>query len=494
MTHRSLLAPLLSLLLVLSWPSVSWAQEAAGQEGSSEKTAEQIASEREAAAKEAQLEQEAEKKLEEAQQEIQTARAIYGTIVRPDAPIRKLEYLLTPLTKEELEEEAKQWRELVKEKVTELSEKEYAASQAPASAQPEAGAEPESQRLTAEARTKLLEDITKLQEARAALIARFNIVLDELEAKGGDPAEMRKYAASVATFNVDVTDANAVWVAVKGWLLSSEGGIRLAQRLGAFIGILIVAWIAARIVAGLVRQAVRRFKKSSELLRDFMVTISRQLTLIVGFVIALSQLGVNIGPLLAAIGAAGFIIGFALQGTLSNFASGVMILLYRPFDVGDAVDVAGVSGKVESMTLVSTTIATFDNQQIIVPNNSIWGNVIKNITGKPIRRVDMVFGISYSDDIEKAHSILERLVKAHPKVLSDPAPNIKVNSLGDSSVNLICRPWSKTGDYWDVYWDLTRQVKETFDAEGITIPFPQRDVHVHQASPASSVEAKGVSV
>jgi small conductance mechanosensitive channel len=132
------------------------------------------------------------------------------------------------------------------------------------------------------------------------------------------------------------------------------------------------------------------------------------------------------------------------------------------------------------MTLVSTTIATFDNQQIVVPNNSIWGNVIKNITGKPIRRVDLVFGISYSDDIDKARSILEEIISSHEKTLDDPAPMVRMHEMADSSVNFIARPWAKTADYWDVYWDVQRTVKQRFDAEGITIPFPQRDVHVFQ--------------
>jgi small conductance mechanosensitive channel len=474
---------LIAAIAILVASCALQAQEAppGGESGqpAQEMTPEEIEAEK--ARKAAELEQEAAEQVEAAQRELEAAQreGEFETVVAPDAPIRKLEYLLTPMTMAELEEEALLWRDLVKAKVEELSVLEYTS---------------DSSELEPETRTKLLEDISEKQSERTALIVRLNAVLDELEDKGGDPEELRKYAASVATFNVDVTDANAVWVAVKGWLLSSEGGLRWAQRLGAFVGILIVGWIASRIVAGLVRQAVRRFKKASELLRDFLVTIAKQLTLLVAFVIALSQLGINIGPLLAAIGAAGFIIGFALQGTLSNFASGVMILLYRPFDVGDAVDVAGVSGKVESMTLVSTTMATWDNQQIIVPNNEIWGNVIKNITGKPIRRVDMVFGIGYADDIEKARSILDRLVKAHPKVLKDPEPNIRVHELADSSVNFICRPWSKTSDYWDVYWDLTRQVKEAFDDEGVSIPFPQRDVHIHQAQGASEVEAKNVGV
>jgi small conductance mechanosensitive channel len=221
--------------------------------------------------------------------------------------------------------------------------------------------------------------------------------------------------------------------------------------------------------------------RTSDLLRRFLVTTLRRVMLFVGLVIGISYLGVNIGPLMAAIGAAGLVIGLALQGTLSNFASGIMILMYEPYDVGDVVSAGGVTGKIESMTLVSTVFLTPDNQRVVVPNNKIWDEVITNITANETRRVDLVFGIGYGDDIAKAQAALEDVVMSHEKVLKDPAPVIKVNELADSSVNFVVRPWAKTGDYWDVYWDLTRAVKERFDAEGISIPFPQSEVHMHQA-------------
>ena len=229
-------------------------------------------------------------------------------------------------------------------------------------------------------------------------------------------------------------------------------------------------------------RGLTRVKKTPELLRGFLVNTVRKVTMFVGFVLALSFLEVDIGPFLAAMGAAGFIIGFALQGTLSNFASGVMILLYQPFDLGDAVTVAGVTGSVESMTLVSTTVKTFDNQVLIVPNSKIWGEVITNITGSETRRVDLVFGIGYGDDIGKAEGVLNEILSKHELVLAEPEPLVKLAELADSSVNFNVRPWVKTSDYWTVFWDVTRQVKERFDAEGISIPFPQRDVHVHQVT------------
>jgi small conductance mechanosensitive channel len=156
------------------------------------------------------------------------------------------------------------------------------------------------------------------------------------------------------------------------------------------------------------------------------------------------------------------------------------MLIYRPFDISDWIKVAGVLGKVESMNLLSTQLRTPDNQLIIVPNNSVWGDVITNVTGITQRRIDLVFGIGYSDDIDKAQNILEDILEGHDLVLKEPEAIVRLHELAESSVNFICRPWVKPDDYWDVYWDITREVKRRFDAEGVSIPFPQRDVHLYQ--------------
>jgi small conductance mechanosensitive channel len=150
--------------------------------------------------------------------------------------------------------------------------------------------------------------------------------------------------------------------------------------------------------------------------------------------------------------------------------------------VGDYVDIAGTAGTVDAMSLVSTTLMTPDNQIVVIPNGKIWDNVITNVTGSSQRRIDFVFGIGYDDDMDKAAAVLEDIISKHPLILKQPAPAIKVHELADSSVNFVVRPWSKTADYWTIYWDITREVKKRFDAEGISIPYPQRDVHLHQAS------------
>lgn len=160
-----------------------------------------------------------------------------------------------------------------------------------------------------------------------------------------------------------------------------------------------------------------------------------------------------------------------------------MILIYRPFDVGDVVEAGGVNGKISHMSLVNTTFMTFDNQSMVVPNNLIWASVITNVTAQRTRRVDLTIGVSYDDDIEKVEAILHEVVAAHDTVLADPEPNIRLHELADSSVNFIVRPWVKTDDYWETYWALTKAIKIRFDAEGISIPFPQRDIHVIERKP-----------
>jgi small conductance mechanosensitive channel len=332
-----------------------------------------------------------------------------------------------------------------------------------------------------------LEQLTLLDQDRTALVDRLRAVLDELALKTDQSdadtlakiTDFRLYAKAVSGIKLDVEDTTSAWIVIKGWLLSDEGGKRVAFNIIKFLAIIVAAWIISRILSSLVRHALTRIASTSRLLENFLVKSVRWIVMAVGLIMALAALEVTIGPLLAVVGAAGFVIAFALQDSLSNFASGLMILFFRPFDEGDVVDAGGISGKVQSMNLVSTTILTFDNKRMVVPNNKIWNDVITNATGVRERRVDMEFGIGYDDDIDKAHDILRDIITSHPKVLEQPEPVIRMHTLADSSVNFIARPWAKTADYWDVYWDVTKAVKQRFDKEGIGIPFPQRDVHLY---------------
>jgi small conductance mechanosensitive channel len=305
--------------------------------------------------------------------------------------------------------------------------------------------------------------------------------------------ESRQYRQQVLTvtgeITTDVLDVGIFTSLVAQWSaalfdLLAEDGMTLVFRLLLVLFVMFVFVKIASFVKNIVDRALgsSRFQISS-LLRRMIVMSVRNIVIVIGILIAISQVGISLAPLLAGLGIIGFIVGFALQDSLANFASGMLILLYRPFDVGDVVEAGGVSGKVSSMSLVNTTFMTFDNKRLVVPNNMIWGSVITNLTAQLTRRVDLVFGISYQDDIIRAESVFRDVVNAHELVLDTPEPLIKVHELAESSVNFAVRPWVKTGDYWDVYWDLTRAVKLRLDQEGISIPFPQRDVHMIGSEP-----------
>ena len=350
-----------------------------------------------------------------------------------------------------------------------------------ANEEPEGSAERKLEKFSrekAEARSDLLTYLNDLRIQQNALVERFDAVIDALEAKGGEVEEYRQYVAAVSGVKVDVSDMEAVWATVSGWLMSGDGGLRWLKNISLFVVIVLVSMFLSNLISKALKTVLANSRHASKLLEDFLVVTVRRLTIAVGILIGLAALEVNVGPLLAVIGAAGFVIAFALQDSLGNFASGILILVFKPFDVGDTVEVAGVLGKVQSMNLLAVLIQTLDNKAVIVPNNQVWGSAITNVTGSSTRRVDMMFGIGYGDNIEQAQGILEDIVSEHRKVLKDPEPTIRVHELGDSSVNFICRPWVKSADYWDVYWDLTRSVKERFDEEGVSIPFPQRDVHL----------------
>ncbi|QDV63436.1 Small-conductance mechanosensitive channel [Crateriforma conspicua] len=330
-------------------------------------------------------------------------------------------------------------------------------------------------------KTELLESVATLQDERTAISDRLEIVLDSLQAKGGEVETYRQYVLAVSGVDLDASDATATWSAITGWFVAREGGQRWAWNLVKFVAILIVSWVLSKILASIVNWLLDRKIRLSQLAERLISGTIRNVFLLVGFAVALTALEIDIAPIIAAIGATGLVVGLALQQTLSNFASGLMILINRPFDVEDVVNAGGVTGKVHKMNLVSTTFRTFDNQTIYVPNNEIWNNVITNITANHTRRVDLEFGIGYGDDFEQAEQIIMDVLKNHELVLSSPEPVVITHALADSSVNIVCRPWARTADWWQVKTEVTREVKRRFDEAGISIPFPQQDVHVYQS-------------
>jgi small conductance mechanosensitive channel len=264
------------------------------------------------------------------------------------------------------------------------------------------------------------------------------------------------------------------------WMgLLSERGPDIALNVLTALAILLVG----RFVAGAVRNGVRKImsKRGVDVsLTGFIASLIYFAIMIFTIIAVIDRFGVQTASFVALLAAAGFAIGMALQGTLGNFSSGVMLLLLRPFTTGDFIEAAGIKGKVMEVAIFSTTICTPDNVKVIVPNGKLFGDTIKNFNGYDTRRVDMVMGIGYGSDHNRAMEILADLARQDARVLDDPATTIAVSELADSSVNLVFRPWVQAGDYWNVYFDMHKSVKESFDAAGIEIPFPQTVVHLEQ--------------
>jgi small conductance mechanosensitive channel len=257
----------------------------------------------------------------------------------------------------------------------------------------------------------------------------------------------------------------------------STWGVAWTINIAAAVLIFLIGKWLARYIAGLVTRIFERNEVDVTLIRFFYGIIYYALLAVV-LIAAAAQLGIQTSSFLALIGAAGLGVGLALKDSLSHFASGIQLILLRPYRVGDVVTVAGITGKVEQIDMVNTMLTTGDNQQVIIPNGSITSSVITNINANPTRRVELTVGIGYQDDVDKAKRILTDLLHTDDRILADPAPTVSVTELADSSVNLAIRPWVKTADYWDVRFDLTEKIKDAFDKEGISIPFPQREVHL----------------
>ena len=250
------------------------------------------------------------------------------------------------------------------------------------------------------------------------------------------------------------------------------------KAIGAIV-VLILGLIAAKWIRASLRSALAK-RNVDETLVPFLASMVYYLVLAFVLIAVLGMFGIEATSLVAVLGAAGLAVGLAMQGTLSNFAAGVMLLIFRPFKVGDFVDAGGIAGSVVEIAIFSTTLHSPDNVRITVPNGSIYGAVTKNFSANDTRRNDMTIGIGYGDDIGKAIEILQRCIDEDERVLKDPAPVIAVSELGDSSVNLVVRPWCKKEDYWGLRFDLTRKMKEEIEAAGCSIPFPQTDVHLHK--------------
>lgn len=402
------------------------------------------------------------------EQEAAAPSGVDEVVVHLDANLSDEEFTLrlVHLTRAELEEFAKQWIKITQKKTKEAAEINIKLSKAK-------GAQVE----------QLRDTLAGVIEHRNSLFKKQEIVLNEWSAKGATAEELldyRNYITAIRRNEIKSTDIMTLTKWVLEWFTAPDGGRKIGIWLLSLSVSLFVMGFIARIVTGFVRRALLKIPDMSNLLQNFVSRMIYWLIMGVGIIIVLSLFGIDMTPLLAVFGGASFIIGFAMQSTLGNLASGLLLMVTKPFDVGDVVDAAGVSGTVRNVSIVSTTILTFDNQVIVVPNTMVWDSVITNVNASDTRRVDLTFGIGYDDDIELAKKTLGEILDKHPLILDDPAPNIRLHELADSSVNFICRPWVKSEDYWNVYWDIMQQAKERFDEVGLSIPYPQRDVHIHQ--------------
>jgi len=267
----------------------------------------------------------------------------------------------------------------------------------------------------------------------------------------------------------------------EAWIMVKTTGVDFAVNVVIALVIFYVGkWIVNLIVSGMLK-AMKKGEMDKTLSR-FIANLARMLLMLFVIIAAINQLGVQTASLIALVGAAGLAVGLALQGSLANFASGVLIVLFRPYKVGDFIEGAGIAGSVEEVQILTTVLKTGDNKQVIVPNSQIMGSTITNYSANETRRVDLVVGVSYDDDLDQVRKELESLVAADDRILDEPAVTIAVSELADSSVNFVVRPWVKSADYWGVTFELTEAIKKRFDEVGISFPYPQQDVHVHNVS------------
>jgi small conductance mechanosensitive channel len=331
----------------------------------------------------------------------------------------------------------------------------------------------------------LVGELNAFEERKAGLVASLRSTIKLMKQLELETSEYSlQLIQSVGQIDETLLDKKVVvglleqWVEdAKDWLV--ENGPNFLVDVFTVILILFVFKLLAMLSESLTRKAISSSKtKISELLRVFFENMVSKLVMLIGVLVALAHIGVQIGPLLAGLGIVGFIVGFALQDTLSNFASGIMILIYKPFDTGDIIEAAGQKGTVSNMTLVSTTVLTFDNQILIIPNNKIWGDIIKNVTSQDNRRVDFEFYVNKNADIDQVEGILNKIIQQHELILADPEPVVKLHNIEKHALEFIARPWVKTADYWQVYWDITRAVKQRFDEEAIPQPIPKQDLQI----------------
>jgi len=422
--------------------------------------------------------QEATQQLETALEELKKAReAIEGADAPEEQSSNNLDELTATLENTEVEvdgEEKVAGPPEVGDSQGELQEQEQQLEEA--AEQLEENAEAES-----EEKNQLVVAVTELQEERTAIIDRFNVILNELEKKGGDPEFYRKYIQAVSGIELDVTDTEGLGLRLINWFQSEEGGLRWVTNTGKFLGVFIGVAIASQLVGIIVNQTLLRLSNVSQLLRNFLVMLIKRGGIVVAFLLALTALEVSLGPILALLGGVSFVLAFALQSNLGNLASGLMIMAYKPFDVGDEVKVNDLWCYVDSITLANTKLKGWDAQIYTVPNNTIWSSTIENLTTQGVRKGGVSVRISFDTNLRRVKKILLEIGNSHPLTLDNPAPSVFPYKGGDYYVSIGIKFWTKTEDFWTAYEDILFMVQERFDKEGISI-IPQQDIRIHYAT------------
>ncbi len=319
-----------------------------------------------------------------------------------------------------------------------------------------------------EAKNQLVVTVTELQGQLTAIADRLNVVLDAMEKKGGDVKSDRQYLQAVTAVDVDTKDAEGIGMRLLTWGKSEEGGFRWMGNFGKFVGIIVTWVIASQLLGTLLDRLLALFgNASSRMMRQFVVMVVKRGGLVVGFLLALTALEVSIGPVLALLGGVTFILAFALQSNLGNLASGLMIMVYKPFDVSDEVKIGSLWGKVETITLANTRIKGLDGQMFSVPNSKVWSDTVENLSHGKARKISLPIRVGFDQDLRRVEQILVETMKSHPKVLENPAPTTSIKRLEDYYIPVGASAWTQQENYWEVLSDLIRMVQERFQKEGI---------------------------
>ncbi|MEO1377501.1 MAG: mechanosensitive ion channel domain-containing protein [Cyanobacteria bacterium J06635_10] len=318
-------------------------------------------------------------------------------------------------------------------------------------------------------KNQLVVNVTEAQSERTAIVDRFKVVLDELELKGGDAKSYKQYIEAINTVEVDLQDTEGLGVRLIGWLQSGEGGLRWAINLGKFLGIVVISIIVSQIIAIFLKRFLVKFDNVSALMREFTVMLVKRGGVVVGFMLALTALEISLGPILALLGGASFVLAFALQSNLGNFASGLMMMLYKPFDVGDEVKINGIWGTVHDVTLANTKFNGCKGQIFSIPNNLVWSGAIETLTQTKTRKVSLLLRIPLEEDLQRVHNLIVEIMKSHPKVLQDPAPSSFAWQIEEYYISVYASAWATIEDFWGVHKDAVRMIQERFIKEGIPV-------------------------